>query len=182
MTQQELQNIINNGEGERLEFKSNFSKAVIETLVAFSNTRGGQLLIGVDNNGIIKGVDITEETIQKWINEIKQNTEPAVFPIIELVSTHGKKVVIFKVSEFPVKPVAYKDRYYGRKLNSNHKLNVDEISELRFVSLSYSFDAFEIDTAFGELNEKALSIFRDKVNKSGRYKLSNDLMKDFKRL
>ncbi len=43
----ELQYIIEQGENETVEFKQLFSKTVIETLVAFSNTRGGKVLIGV---------------------------------------------------------------------------------------------------------------------------------------
>ena len=40
----ELQHIIEQGENETIEFKQLFSKAVIETLGAFSNTRGGKVL------------------------------------------------------------------------------------------------------------------------------------------
>ena len=56
MTLQQLNTLIEQGEGQRLEFKSTFSKAVIETLVAFSNAQGGQVLIGVDNSRKVKGI------------------------------------------------------------------------------------------------------------------------------
>jgi len=115
---EQLHTLISQGENETIEFKASFTKAVIETLVAFSNTRGGQVFIGVDNEGNIKGVSITDETVQKWINEIKQSTEPSIFPVVSMVNYPDKVVIILKVSEFPVKPVAYKDRYYGRRLNS----------------------------------------------------------------
>jgi len=39
-----LISLINQGESETLEFKSSFSKAVIETIVAFSNTKGGKAI------------------------------------------------------------------------------------------------------------------------------------------
>ena len=76
MTEKELVHIITQGENETVEFKQSFCKAVIETLVAFSNNRGGKIIIGVDNTGQIKGVSITEESVQKWVNEIKQTTSP----------------------------------------------------------------------------------------------------------
>ena len=50
----EIKNIISNAENETVEFKQFFSKAVIETLVAFSNSKGGQVLIGIDNSGLIR--------------------------------------------------------------------------------------------------------------------------------
>jgi predicted HTH transcriptional regulator len=69
---------IEKGEDENLELKSSFSKAVIETVVAFSNKSGGTIILGVNDKKETVGITITEETVQKWINEIKQNTEPSV--------------------------------------------------------------------------------------------------------
>ena len=57
-------------ESETIEFKSSFNEATIETLVAFANTKGGTVFIGVNDDAIIQGIQIGKETIQKWLNEI----------------------------------------------------------------------------------------------------------------
>jgi len=101
MTQTDLQNIIKSGESDTVEFKQSFNKTVIETLVAFSNSNGGRVLIGVDNTGAIKGVSITEESVQKWINEIKQNTEPQIIPDTETISIEEKKLLFYPLSNIP---------------------------------------------------------------------------------
>ena len=178
----DIKNIISQGESKTIEFKQSFSKAVIETLVAFSNTSGGKVLIGVNDKGAVSGTSSTEETVQKWINEIKQNTEPAISPIVDIVDVENRTIVIFSVNEFPIKPIAYKDRYFGRKQNSNHRLNVDEISELRFYSLSYSFDAYEVETKINELDDFAIQYFIDKVKYTSRYKLNKNIEQDFLKL
>ncbi len=178
----DLQHIISQGESETVEFKQSFSKAVIETIVAFSNTKGGKVIIGVNDIKDIVGVSVTDETVQKWINEIKQNTEPAIYPIIDIVNFEGNTVVIFTINEFPIKPVAFKDRFFLRKHNSNHKLSVDEISELRFTSLNYSFDAFEVETSFEQLDNSSLQYFIKKVKDSGRFKLTNNIKQDLIKL
>ncbi len=49
MTDQELHHLIQQGESETLEFKTSFSKTVIETIVAFSNTKGGTIFLGISN-------------------------------------------------------------------------------------------------------------------------------------
>ncbi|MCD6179131.1 MAG: putative DNA binding domain-containing protein [Bacteroidales bacterium] len=128
MTESKLQQIIKQGENEIVEFKQSFSKSVIETLVAFSNTKGGRILIGVADDGTVQGVSITEETVQKWINEVKQNTDPAILPVIDIADIDNKTIVVFTISEFPVKPVSYKDRFFARKQNSNHRLNAEQIT------------------------------------------------------
>ena len=42
-----LQTLIAAGESQTLEFKTSFDKASIESLVAFANSQGGTVLIGV---------------------------------------------------------------------------------------------------------------------------------------
>ena len=54
-----------------IEFKSSFTDSVIETLSAFANTKGGKVIIGIDDKGKpVKNFEIGIETVQKWINEI----------------------------------------------------------------------------------------------------------------
>jgi predicted HTH transcriptional regulator len=38
-------------ESQHIEFKPNFNEGVIETLVAFANTKGEKVLVGVDDKG-----------------------------------------------------------------------------------------------------------------------------------
>ncbi len=78
-----LKEIIRKGESETLEFKSNFGNEAIETLVAFSNTKGGQVIIGITPQNEITGVKINPETLQNWVNEIKNKTAPNIIPDIE---------------------------------------------------------------------------------------------------
>ncbi len=56
-------NLIKQGEHQKLDFKFEISDArkIAKTLVAFSNTDGGKLLIGVKDNGKIAGVRSEEE-------------------------------------------------------------------------------------------------------------------------
>lgn len=69
--QEALRSLIASGEGERLEFKSTLrrnnhtgekdkrmERAVLKSLVAFLNSSGGTLLIGVNDEGEIPGVDV----------------------------------------------------------------------------------------------------------------------------
>lgn len=58
MTLSELQTLVARGEGEQLEFKKTLTHPhkIARTLVAFANTSGGTVLIGVLDNGLIGGV------------------------------------------------------------------------------------------------------------------------------
>lgn len=80
ITPKELLLTIAEGESETVEFKLSFQKEVIESIVAFANAKGGKVFIGVDDSGRIVGLELTKESLQNWINQIKQNTSPAIIP------------------------------------------------------------------------------------------------------
>jgi len=79
-------------ESETLEFKSSFGKESIVSIVAFANKKGGNLIIGVKNNGEISGVDINSETLQNYFNQIKNSTEPSI--IVEINQIEIKKKIL----------------------------------------------------------------------------------------
>lgn len=58
-----IQKLIEEGEHQMLDFKFEISdsKKIARTLVAFANTDGGRLLIGVKDNGAISGIRSEEE-------------------------------------------------------------------------------------------------------------------------
>lgn len=63
MKKHALKRRIEEGEGLHLDFKFEISDApkIARSLVAFANTEGGSLLVGVKDNGILRGVTSEEE-------------------------------------------------------------------------------------------------------------------------
>ena len=62
----------------------------IETIYAFANTKGGDLYIGIDNEGIIKGVD--ESDLQIIENEIKKINNKITLETKTIILQNGRKV------------------------------------------------------------------------------------------
>ena len=175
--------VIDVKESETVEFKSSFNEAAIETLVAFANTKGGELYIGVDDEATIKGIQIGKETIQKWLNEIKIKTQPAIIPSVNILDFKGKTVVTMRVQEFPVKPISFRGRYYKRVNNSNHQLSPIEITDLSLHSLQLSWDAYEKHgKTVSDLSIKKVRQFVARVNESGRFKLTGEWKVDLQKL
>ena len=137
-----------------IEYKKSFGKEVIISLVAFANAEGGAVIVGVDDNGEPSGLEVGPETVQRYLNEIKVATYPQLMPKALVEQRGGKQVLIFEINEFPVKPVAYKNRYYKRVHNSNHLLTLDEIVDLQQQALSLSFDAYPSRTTMADLDTK----------------------------
>ena len=137
--------ILKQGESETVEYKLGFNKEAIETVVAFSNTRGGVIIIGVNNDGEVKGVKIGTETLKDWGNQISQNTEPKVIPDIRMVEVKHKVVAIIEIKEFPLKPVSTRGRSLRRVQNSNRQMSPQEIAHMHLASTGSSWDALSAE-------------------------------------
>ena len=60
-----IENLISRNEGKTLEFKENTKSLskIINTIIAFANTAGGTLIIGIKDSTItVKGLDVINET------------------------------------------------------------------------------------------------------------------------
>jgi ATP-dependent DNA helicase RecG len=166
----EIHQLISAGESEKVEFKQGFNDEVIESIVAFANTSGGSVFIGVSDTGKITGASIGKETLQNWTNEIKNKTSPAQVVDITDHEIDGKVICQIRANEFPVKPVSFKGRYFKRVKNSNHQLSVHEISEIHLQSLQLSWDSYPYPNAtVDDLDFDKVRLFITKVNNSGRF-------------
>lgn len=108
MNKDKYLSIVANGESLTVEFKQSFDKEAIETISAFANTKGGYLFIGIKDDGKICGVDVGAETIQNYINQIKNSTEPSLIVDVDKIMIDSKIFLTIKIDEFPIKPVSFK--------------------------------------------------------------------------
>src|SRR3972149_5345867 len=170
-----IKKMLNAGESETSEFKLSFDREAIETLVAFANTKGGKVFIGVSDKGAIKGTEGDKETVQNWINHVKQYTSHAIIPDVETVTIKDKNIVIFSVQESPIKPVACKGRYYKRIKNANHQLSVSEVvnMHLRTFNSSWDYHMDEYHTE-KEISLEKVQKFIERVNLNKETSLKDD--------
>lgn len=100
-----IQNIIDQGEGDMLDFKKEISNAhrIAKTMVSFANHHGGTLLVGVRDDGSISGVKTEEE---KFMLEKAASTlcHPSIDLNIHEWNLKGKVVLEVLVPEGKDKP------------------------------------------------------------------------------
>jgi len=142
LAHQKLVQLLEAGENEQVEFKISFDREAIETLSAFANTTGGSVLIGADDSGAVKGVELGTETLQNWSNQIKQSCAPSIVPESSIITLSGKKIVVLSIPEYPIKPISCKGKYYKRVNNSNHQMAITEISDLHLKTFNTSWDHY----------------------------------------
>jgi predicted HTH transcriptional regulator len=161
-------------ETQHIAFKPNFNEDVIETLIAFANAKGGKVLIGVDNKGTpSRNFTIGQESLQNWVNQVKNKTQPQIVPDVYIQTIDNKDIVVFEVQEYPIKPVATRGRYYKRIANSNHLLSLDEISNEHLKTINYSWDYY------ADINYTLNDLLSGKYTSKSRNKL---IAKAFKKM
>jgi len=137
----DVERLLAEGESDTLEFKESFDEDTIETVDAFSNTRGGFVFIGVKDNGEIIGLDIGRNTLNKFTNKISNATVPTVIPNISVHVIREKSIIAIHAQEYPLKPIAFKGRCYRRVGSSNRQMTPQEIAEMHLHSTGSSWDA-----------------------------------------
>ena len=101
-----LKQLIFEGEGVLVDFKKTITSCekIAKTLVAFANNKGGRLLIGVADNGEIKGVKSEEEEKYMLTKAGTFFCRPALEPLFEEVYIDNKIVLIAEIKESDTKP------------------------------------------------------------------------------
>ncbi len=108
METQELLSIIANSEDSRHQFKADFTNAhaVAAEMVAFSNSKGGILLIGVNDDGNITGLDSGDmaRLNQLISNAASQSVRPPINPITENIALPSGMVMVVTIDQGISKP------------------------------------------------------------------------------
>ena len=105
-----------------LEFKERYSSKIDEDLVAFSNTKGGIILLGVNDSGAVLGQELSND-LKANINTLARNCKPSISVAISRVDS----IVVIEVPEGEEKPYSCSAGYYRRLDGNSQKMSQNEI-------------------------------------------------------
>ncbi len=118
----ELQLLIHQGEGYNVEFKESFSKNISREICAFANANGGKILLGVNDEGQIKGTTISNNLISQ-IYDIARNLDPP----LKVEVSRLEDVLIINIPEGTDKPYSLNGKFYIRQGTNSQQLKRNEI-------------------------------------------------------
>jgi predicted HTH transcriptional regulator len=155
-----IEQLLSLEEGKTLEFKENSlsSQNIAKTIIAFSNTAGGTLLLGVqDGDKRIIGIDDPIKEVEKIANIINDCIAPKIAPNIDIVSYRNKSLVQVQVYPGANKPYHLKTAIlphgvYYRIGSTNREADHTMIEELKRSVTNKFFD----ETPMVDLNSEEI--------------------------
>ena len=135
MTAADLEILVQQGEGTTLEFKERVSSSFARGVVAFANTIGGKILVGVDDDGRVIGVE-DGNALRARIQNIARDCDPSVRVLVEAVNG----VLVVHVRESDAKPVQCSDGFFWRQGAVTQKMSRDEIRDFFRAEGAIRFD------------------------------------------
>ena len=99
-------------ESALIEYKRELTDGLEKEVVAFLNTLGGEIQIGVDDNGQIVGLDNPDEISLKIADRLKNNISPSIMGLFQInIVGDDKKHIVISVASGMEKP--YYIKKYG---------------------------------------------------------------------
>ena len=170
-------------ETEEIEFKSCITGDLYKEVIAFANTNGGVIYVGIDDEGNVVGLDNVDEEYTRITNGIRDAIMPDVTTFVRF-TLQENKVVRIAVSEGSNKPYYLKAKglkpsgVYVRQGSSSAPASPDQIrrmikdsdgdvfEEMRSMNQDLAFDSAEktfakYGVAFGLDKYRTLGIVRN---------------------
>jgi len=156
MTKEDILDIIEKGENSAVEFKSSSvdQKAIAREMVAFANTKGGIILIGVSDDLKIEGIS-NEMKLEEWIANIaRNNVVPAIDVLFETRVIADRSIAIVSIPKGRDKPYQTIDNKFLVRIGSTNR-NASQAELMRLFQQSgfFHFDLTNVsNTSLKDIN------------------------------
>ena len=144
-------------ECKNVEFKQSWRDEYLKTIAAFANSRGGEMLIGVDDKGNPVGVKDSKRLLEELPNKIRDG-----LGLIASVNTENfKDNEIIKIVVKPsFMPVSHGGKFYVRTGSTVQELRGNELIRFILKRQNMSWDALPSEVGIEEVDMETIERFK----------------------
>ncbi len=134
-------------ESEKCELKSEYTDNILKSVIAFANSEGGKILIGVNDNGLPIGVENIDYCYTRVTNSIRDSISPDITMFIKYTVNEDDKIIEITVSEGTNKPYFLKAKgmrpegVYVRQGATSAPASVEKIRQMIKLSEKETFES-----------------------------------------
>ena len=156
MQETQVRQLIQQGEDSYTEFKEDTAHPdnLAATIVAFANTDGGRLILGVSDEGMVIGVPDADHMMQRIDQICTHNVEPPLICFQEKVRLGEQLVLVVRVPKGSERPYrTNRGVYYIRTASGRRQASRDELRRLYQAAFALFPDELPVpDTGLTDLN------------------------------
>ena len=135
-------------EDEYTELKIELTKEIKKEIIAFANTKGGKIYIGIDDNGKVVGLKNAKDDLESLSGMIREGikSDLTLYTAINLINISDKDVIEINIMEAPNKPYYLADKgiktsgVYLRYGNTSAPASEEVIKKMLIESQGDSFE------------------------------------------
>lgn len=159
-------------ENQNLEFKESWRDEYLRYVSGFANSQGGSLLIGVDDNGVVVGVENAKKLLETLPNKIVSTT--GVIPEVSLLEENGKEYIRISIGPSNT-PVTFNGRLYLRSGSTLQEMDGIAAQNFLLNKMGIPWDAQVVDdTGIKDIDAAAVSYFVAEGISKGRLAKSTE--------
>lgn len=153
-------------EHQNIEYKQSWRDEYLKWICGFANAQGGKIYIGVNDNGIVTGIDDPKRLMDDIPNKAVNHLGLVID--VNLLKDKGKEYIEIVVPVSPM-PISYHGAYHFRSGSTKQELKGAALHEFLLKKIGRTWDDIGISNAkIEDLDTKSIASFVKAAVKSGR--------------
>ncbi|MFC4691270.1 ATP-binding protein [Dokdonia genika] len=153
-------------ESQHTEWKESWHEKYLKWVSGFANAQGGTLFIGIDDNGVVKGISNAQKLLEDLPNQIRDVL--GVMPAVNLHTKDGLDYLEIVVEPYPF-PISLRGTYYYRSGSTLQELKGVALTKFLLERQGKKWDAVPVPhITIEDLKTSTFDFFKAKAAKSER--------------
>ena len=173
------------GESQNIEWKETWRDEYLKWICGFANAQGGKIYIGINDKGVVKGLN----DVKKLLEDIPNKTKNHMGILVDVnLKTKAKKAYLEIVVEPYPNPISYSGEYHYRSGSTKQVLRGAALDKFLLQKIGKRWDGVPVPKVkISDFDPTAFKYFKEKATLSGRItpemlKVKNELLLDNLRL
>lgn len=153
-------------EHQNIEYKQNWRDEYKKWICGFANATGGKIFIGIDDKGIVSGIEHPKKLLEEIPNKTKDI--PGILVDVNL-KTKSKKNYLEIIAEPYPYPISYKGQYHFRTGSTKQELKGAALDKFILKKQGIWWDGIpQPKLSVKDLSKEAINYFKNKAGDTNR--------------
>ena len=153
-------------EKQNIEYKESWRREYLKWVCGFANAHGGKIYIGINDRGVVTGVENSKQLMADIPNMIRDTMQ--IISVVNLLRKDGRDYIEIIVNPSTY-PVSYNSEYHYRSGSTKQQFRGAALTEFLLSKTGQKWDKIPVDNiSVSDLDKESFDIFRREAIRSKR--------------